>query len=322
MPPEDDYSSMDTTSIAAEIGAELFNHNDEEPSTPEPVEKAPVEAPAPVETAPVTPEAPAVVPGQNSVSKPLPKAWKKDMAPHWEKLPPEVHEYVYAREADVMKGIQQYQQGYQQWDALVKPFAPIFQQHQDINPVQLMQGLMNTHLQLLNPNARPEAKAAIAQRILRDYGINLTDAPQGDAALQQEVQTLRQQLGQIQQSFQSRERAEYQAGVDKHLSEIEAFAADPKNEYFNELGTDILRFVQNGVADSLSAAYEMACWANPVVRAKLLAKQQAVIPPPAQRDAKGKFVNLDSVDAPPRTRVKGTIDSTIDSIVNSHYSKH
>ncbi len=320
--PDDEYEGFDTNAVAAEIGAELFSG-----STPDPVEPA-VETPevkpdapkAPVEAAPVEP--PAVVQGQNSVGKPLPKAWKKDMAPHWEKLPPEVHEYVYAREADVMKGIQQYQQGYQQWDALVKPFAPIFQQHQDINPVQLMQGLMNTHLQLLNPNAPPQAKAAIAQRILRDYGITLEGMPSGDAALQAEVQTLRQQLGQIQHSFQSRERAEYQAGVDKHLSEIETFAADPKNEYFNELGPDILRFVQNGVADSLSAAYEMACWANPGVRAKMLAKQQAIIPPAAQRDAKGKFVNLDSVDAPPRTRVKGTIDSTIDGIVASHYSKH
>lgn len=319
--PADEYEGFDTNAVAAEIGAELFSPVSEEAPVAEVAPVAETPPPVAAET-PTEQPAPAIVPGQNSVMKPLPKSWKKDMAPHWEKLSPEVHEYVYAREADVMKGIQQYQQGYQQWDALVKPFAPIFQQHQDINPVQLMQGLMNTHLQLLNPNASPQQKAALAQRILRDYGITLEGMPSGDAALQQEVQTLRQQLGQIQQSFQSRERAEYQAGVDKHLSDIEAFAADPKNEYFNELGPDILRFVQNGVADSLSAAYEMACWSNPGVRAKILAKQQATTPPAVQRDAKGKFVNLDSVDAPPRTRVKGTIDSTIDNIVASHYSKH
>jgi hypothetical protein len=324
MPGE--YDDMDVKAISAEIGDSLFTQDDEEPSdapiTP-PVEKAPPVEAAPVET-PTAPVTPAIVPGQNSVAKALPKSWKKDMAPHWEKLPPEVHDYVYARENDVMRGIQQYQQGYQSWDTLTKPFSPIFQQNPDVNPIQLMQGLMNTHLQLLNPSAPIEKKREMALRILSDYGITLDGAQitQADPGLLAELNTLRSELGQIKQTFSTQQKQAHDAQVQSHLDAINTFASKPENEYFSEVGNDILRFIQTGVAKDLPSAYEMACWANPGIRAKMLAKQQAAAVP-AQRDAKGKFVNVDSLETPPpRSRVKGNIDSTIDGIVASHYQKH
>lgn len=316
---------FDVASVVADIGAELSPPvNDEvvEPAEPVVVETAPVVAPA----TPTDPTAPAVVPGQNSVARPLPKAWKKEMAPVWEKLPPEVHEYVHAREADVMRGIQQYQTGYQQWDSLIKPFAPIFEQHRDVNPVQLMQGLMNTHLQLLNPSAPAETKLRLAQKILADYGIELPSSgvpsPSADSA---ELAALKQELSTIRSHLTSREKAEYDAGVEAQLSTIRAFAADPKNEFFDEVGTDIHRFIAQGVASDLASAYEMACWANPAVREKMLAKQRAVTPPPAtpRNPATGKFVNIDAVDSPPpRTRRSGTMDDTINAVIASHTQKH
>jgi hypothetical protein len=336
MPGENEYEDDFAANIASEIGESLFPAAEPEGEASAPAAEPPIPgsvepkgAPPPASESVTPPATPGVTPGQNSVAKALPKSWKKDMAPHWEKLPPEVHEYVYAREADVMRGIQQYQSGYQQWDTLVKPFAPIFQQHPDVNPVQIMQGLMNTHLQLLNPSAPKETKIRMAQKLLADYDIDLSGVPQepADQRLMAELNTLRSELGQLRQNMTARERAEYNNGVQAQLSAIEAFAADPKNEFFNDAGNDILRLIQTGAATDLASAYDMACWSNPVIRAKMLAKQQAAtLPPanPAQRNGKGQFVNLDSPSVPPaRTRKPQSMDATIEGIVSSHYSpKH
>ena len=328
-----DYDDLDVTSVAEEIGASLFPGekkaaNEGEDDADNFALNEPKEKPA-AEKPPVTPAAESktetgeIVPGQNSVSMPLPKSWKKDMAPHWEKLPPEVHKYVYAREADVMRGIQQYQQAAQTWQALVQPYAQLLQANPEVQPVELMQSLMNTHLQLLNPRVPAEQKAQMARAILRDYGIDLSaEAGQPQSELLAELNNVKAELYQLKSGFTNQQKAQYQAGVSAKEAEVAAFAADPKNKYFDEVGNDILRFIAQGVANDLPSAYEMACWANPAVRAKLVAEQQAAQTPAGKnpRDKAGKFVNLEGDTPPPRTRRGGSIDSTIDAIVAAHYS--
>lgn len=319
----DDTNSLegfDVASVVADIGRDLAGPSEGSESI---VDEPAVEAKtAPVEQAP---EVPAITQGQNSVAKPLPKSWKKDMAPIWDKLPPEAHDYVYEREANVMRGFQQYQAGNDAWQNLVKPFEPIFKQNPSVNPIGIMQGLMNTHLQLLNPSASPEKKSALARQIMQEYGISLDGSPPApESALQQEIQFLKSELSQIKSSWTQRQEQEHQAEVQKHIAIIDAFAKDPKNEFFNELSDDIHRFIQTGAAKDIASAYDLAAWANPSVRAKLIAKQQTPpIPAKAPPAVKPAFVNLESDNTPrSRPRKPGTIDDTINSIVQSHYSKH
>jgi len=330
MPGENEYSDDFATDIASEIGSELFAKTEpvvvdaETGDLLDNVETAPV-AKAPVAKeppAPTTPAEPAtIVPGVNSVLKPLPKSWKKDMAPLWEKADPALHEYVYAREADVMRGIQGYQQNAQQWQSLIQPFAPIFQQNPDVQPVQLMQGLMNTHLQLLNPSLPPERKLELAKNILADYGIDLGQT--GMQAADPRILDLQTRLDAQERQNKAREHAAYQAGVAEQAKVVETFASDPKNKYFTEVGNDIFRFIQTGAATDLQSAYELACYANPAVRAKMLAEQQVITQPavPANRAKNGQFVNVEGIEPVPRTR-KGSIDSTIDGIISANYPKH
>lgn len=304
-----DYSDEFAAEIANDVGSSLFGESkvevEEKPAAPV---AAPVAAPAP-------PDHPNIVPGQNSVAKAMPKSWRKEMEPHWNSLPPEVHEYVHTREAQVMRGIQQYQGAAQQWQALIEPYAPVFQAQPDAQPVQIMQGLMNTHLQLLNPSLPTEKKQAILSRLAVDYGIPLEGftPPQIDPRVSQ----LEQQLQSMQQIFQNQQRASYEAGLQDWTKKIEAFAADPKNAFFHEVGNDILRFIQTGAATDLQSAYELACWANPAVRAKMMGPQPAPspTPAPAPRAKNGQFVNLDTGNAPPaRTRV-GSMDDTINGVI-------
>lgn len=319
-----DYPENFASSIAGEIGESLFPKDE----TTLPEEVVAVEKPV-VAAAPVVSETPGeIAPGVNSVIKPLPKSWKKDMAPLWEKADPALHEYVYAREADVMRGLQQYSTGHQQWDTLIKPFAPVFQQHPDVNPVQIMQGLMNTHMQLLNPSLPAEQKRAMAMEIFREYGIDVSGAPANPdaaySALEARLARAEQAAFTAQRESQQRAEAAHREGVAQQEQAVLAFAKNPANKYFDEVGNDILRFIQSGAATDLQSAYDLAIYANPTVRAKVLAEQQVTAPAGKPRnDKNGQFVNVESTEIPaPRSR-KGSIDDTINAVVASHYgSKH
>jgi hypothetical protein len=329
---KEDYSDDFAAGVAADIGADLFGG--EKAPVADPIVEEAGEARSITEQPAIVPANPAVVPGQNSVAKPLPKSWKKDIAPLWEKADPALHEYVYAREADVMRGIQMYQNGHTQWTNLVQPFLPVLEQHPNVNPVQVMQGLMNTHLQLLDPAMPAAQKAQFAQRILKDYGIDLgaltpTDgqqpANQPDPALLRELQTLRQTVSQLQNGYAADKQAASAAELDTLTRSVEAFAADPKNPYFEEVADDILRFLKTGAATDIAGAYELACYGNPSVRAKLFADQQKALNGKTQpkRAPNGTFVNVESLEpAASRTRKGATMDDTIDQIVASHYPKH
>lgn len=336
--PSGGYPEDFASGVAAEIGGELFGGDGGENTAELPANNPPesAEKPAaqrfteesPAEQAQATQAAEAA-----AAMRALPKSWKKDMEQYWKTLPPQVHDYVYAREADVMRGLQQYQEGHRQWETLLKPYGGVFQQHPDVNPVQLMQNLMNTHLQLLNPSLDAGQKLQMAQRIMASYGIKLDGQPatpadenSAIAALQRRLDHAEQLARQAAERLTARERAEYDAGVKEYEAKIEAFATDPKNKYFAEVENDILRFVQSGAASTLEAAYELACYANPVVRAKLLAEQQAPAaqsastPASTNRDSRGRFVNLDGEPPQRRTARPGTIDQTIDSIIAKAYN--
>jgi len=137
---------------AADIGASLFGGEDTpvvdtpvdtpvaDPVAPVKTEPAPSSASAPAENQPQAPDpsAPAVVPGQNSEATGLPKSWRKEMAPEWEKTSPAIKAYVQERESQMMRGINQYAGSANQWNTLVQPFAPLLQQYPDVNPVELI----------------------------------------------------------------------------------------------------------------------------------------------------------------------------------------
>lgn len=260
--------------------------------------------------------------------KPLPKSWKKDMEPHWTKLDPAVHEYVYNREADVMRGLQMYQEGYNQWTETLKPFSEVLKQHPGVNPVSLIQQLVHNHLAITFGN--PEQKKALAQNLLKAYGIDLGTPGTPAAEVPPEIQAIRADLQRLQnenqllktglQNFQS---AQQQAGVQTELQKVNAFFSDPKNEFAEEVGDNILHLIKTGAAVDLPSAYDLACLMNPAVRAKVLAKQQVTPASGTQQPKPKDPKNIsDSGDENLRTRKKTSWEDDVDEIVQSHYSKH
>lgn len=246
----------------------------------------------------------------------LPKAWKKDMEAHWTKLPKEVHDYVYEREADVTRGINQYAEGHKSWNNLLKPYQSLLQQHPNVNPLELMQGLMNSHLELLS--ADPGQKRALVSRMAKAYGLDLDTVPGDQPNPAQDA--LQRRLASLESRLESTHKQQQEEKLAASMKVVEEFASNPGNKYYKDVENDILRFLKTGAATDLASAYELAIYANPDVRAKVIAEQQSTARPPVNSGK--KFPNLDGNDSALSKPKLGSIDDTINSVVSKHYSKH
>lgn len=235
-----------------------------------------VQAPAP---APASVEGQVSPPATPTTDAP-PKTWKADVSTaHWANLAPEVKAEIHRREEDFHKGIETYKADAnvgKQFQQVLQPYLPVLQQY-GINPYEQVSNLMSAHYTLAL--GAPEQKAAFLRQIFSDYKIDLKalGLVEGDTgepaymdpqveALQREITTLKSTLAQVQGGVQQTRRAEIE-------SKIEAFAADPKNEFFNQVGDDIAKIVKANPGITLEAAYEQAIWINPATREILLQRK-------------------------------------------------
>lgn len=171
----------------------------------------------------------------------------------------------------------------------------------------------------------PQQKAAMVAKIAQDYGVDLAQAGQTNPEQAQQympdpqVSQLQSQLQQmqswIQQQNQQREWQERQA-LD---SEIAKFQQDPSHHHFEAVRSDMAALLQAGIASSLEDAYERAIYANPAVRAQVLASQQAKADEQRKAEAaqkaqaarKAAAVNMPRRGLMPSAKPVGTMDDTI-----------
>ena len=93
--------------------------------------------------------------------------------------------------------------------------------------------------------------------------------------MEQEVQHLRAQLAQVSETTTMMQRRHAEQIHSQIRGDVEKFASDPANLYFNELTDDMEQLIRSGAAPDLPAAYEKAIWLNPAVRAKEIARLSA-----------------------------------------------
>jgi hypothetical protein len=223
-----------------------------EPGTSLPSTDAPLEAAAP--------------------KKPLPKSWKQDYAPKWEKLVEvdgELADFLAQqedrREQDVLKGIEKYKNDAAYGSQIRQSLQPreqmLVQQYGGIQ-----QGL--DHLFKLSDFASQRPQEFI-QWFAQQRGIALPGfQPQ---ATDPYVNELRQTVEQLQQKLSGLEQ---KATYSPYLSEVEKFASDPKHEHFEELRPFMAALIESGSAPDLDTAYEQAMWSRPDLREKQLAAQR------------------------------------------------
>jgi hypothetical protein len=253
-----------------------------------PVEPTP--AAAPDEAAPVID--PAATPAVPTAASTVPKSWKSEQRDLFMKADPKLRDYIVQREGEMERGVAQLRERYAPIDQALAPIASEIAMR-GLDPAGYIRSMIAADFAL-----RQDGPQAI-QAIARQYGIDLArltqapaDAPPADpnfAAIQRELQTLRQQV-------QSQETNQSQALLRQTETLVDRFASDPANKFYQDVESDMLQMipvVQRAMAGQpadaiLKEAYQRAIWANPTVRAKQLAETTAEADRKRTEDAKIK----------------------------------
>jgi hypothetical protein len=222
-------------------------------------------------TEPISPEEPATA----TEADPAPKTWRPEAAKVWSTLPPEAKAEILKREEDMFKGLEGYKADATIGKAMkeiITPFMPALQQH-GIDPAKHIHSLLNAH-QVLSL-AGPEQKLAVFQRLAQEYGVPMEGISGDTPYIDPQIQALNKTIDDLRSRLDSTDKITADATREKLRQEIDTFASDPKNAYFDEVASDIAHLLQTKVVSTLQEAYEKAIWMNPVVREKEVARLAA-----------------------------------------------
>lgn len=255
-----------------------------------------------------------------------PKTWTKEALAKWATVDPVVQAEILKREEDFLKGITGYKQAADlgvRYSQVVEPYGAMLAAEK-IDPVQLFQSFAGNHYLL--SRGTPQQKVEVAANLLNGYGIPLADllnhiAEVGEAEpVDPKYAALEKRIDELTKAQDTRVSAESQAIQSKINQEIEDFAKDPANIYFDELAADISQIFAAGGASTLKEAYDKAVWANPGTREKELARRDAekvAAQQAEEQKRKDKIASrtADSVNVRPSSRdatiPKGSIDDTL-----------
>lgn len=206
-----------------------------------------------------------------------PRALSAVAREEWKNTPEAVRKDIVKREADFERGIAKYRDGAQraeQMDGALAPFQQFFAMNGN-NPAQTVQGVLQT-ASILQMGS-PQQKADMVANMIKQFGVDIAaldnalvgGQPQQPAAMtpDQVQELVRQQMAQQQQQYYQQQQATTQQEVE---AELNAFANDPKNEFYSEVAPLMFDLVQGaanrGQALSLEQAYDQACMIHPEVK--------------------------------------------------------
>lgn len=243
-----------------------------------PAGEKPTDAPANVDV--IVPADTTVDAGATKPDAPLiperraPSSWKPDAQAAFNTLPPNIQDEVLRRETDYHKGIEGYKkhaQTAQAFERVIQPYAQTIQQLGIDAPTAVGQLLKADHTLRY---ADPATKAQFFSQLAQQYGVDLAQVANLSAvdpaykALQQQVQDQQREL----QTWKTQQAQREQSVV---MSELEKFAADPKNAHFDAVRNDMALLLESGKAQSLQDAYNTAVWMRGDIRQSLIEQQRA-----------------------------------------------
>jgi hypothetical protein len=205
----------------------------------------------------------------------VPKSWAPEHHVTWAKMAPEAQKYYLQREKQMQDGMDAYKgdSGFgKQMREVTEPYKA-FLTSQGVDAPKAAQFLLNAHYRL--STAQPAERQAYFAHLAKSYGIDLASYKPADDTVQVDpaVKALQEKVNTLESSLTAREQTALNEAKAKTSKDVEAFAADPKHAYFDECSEDIVAYIQAG--HTLEQAYEKAVYANPVTRAKELARLQA-----------------------------------------------
>lgn len=207
-----------------------------------------------------------------------PQSWGAGVKAEWNTLPPTVKAEIHKRESDIHQMMTRHdgelRLGREMKEVTV-PYMALIQAEGGGSLASVVQGLLNTAYQLRTSS--PEQKAQVVQKICETYGVPLqqfAQVNQQQAHVNPEIKQVMDRLSGIEQKFTHQSTLQKQEEDARVTSEIQAFAANPANTYFEQVRTHMGALFGSGQAKDLQEAYDAACWANPQIRSVLIAAQE------------------------------------------------
>lgn len=229
--------------------------------------KKPTEQAAAVQQAPAN--APAEPPPVDHSKQPIaaPMEWKGAAKVKWDRLPREVQAEIAERH-----------QALEAARAETVPVKELIDANREflVNEAGSVAEAFRQMVQFARMSNTVDGARQLALHILQRQGLDpvrafggqpgqsATPQPQDPTALVDQLvqQRLQPFLAQVEQ----RESKQLQ-------DTIQAFAADPKHPYFNDVRESMGILLREGRAQSMEDAYDQAIWASPTIRQQLLAAQ-------------------------------------------------
>lgn len=266
--PASEAPDLDIEAAAERISGDLFSAGGDE-------EKTEAEAETEAETEETPPASSDDKPQDAAPAAPAPRAapktWPKEMHDYWAKADPKLQDYWELRERQMLDGLTGYKDDAAYGKSLrevIAPYKPIIAA-QGADEAKAVGFLLNAHYRL---STAPDAeRAAFFSDLARQYKVDLSKV-QAPAAVAPEIKALQERVEQLQSAVANRDRASYEEARGKVVKEVDQFASDPAHVYFDEVADDIIALIKTGA--DLPTAYEKAVWANPVTRAKEVARLQ------------------------------------------------
>jgi hypothetical protein len=243
---------------------------------------------------------------------PAPVHWKGSEKVRWEKLPVRVQEAI-ARDLEEQA---KKSQGY-------APLEQVLAPHRQTLAMRYGDEVRGVQTLLAYAKALDEDPAGTLQYIAKERGIDLAQLvpQQGQQFADPQVAQLHQQIQQLQQHISHITQRTESGNTSVLQSQIESFAKDPAHPYFNDvkvqMGALIHAAAQQGKELTMKQAYEMAVYADPVIRSEVMEQQRQreqaenlrkVNEAKAAKPIKGAPGTGGAVNSAPPSTVRGAIE--------------
>ena len=207
------------------------------------------------------------------VVREAPKSWAKDQHEVWKTLPPAAQDYIEHREKQMLDGIEEYKEFAhygRELNNVISPYSPMFEQA-GVDIKTGVQYLLNA--QYLLQAGTPQQKENELRRIAQQYGVNLGEkSASTDETLDPRLEQMQNTINQLQNAMRTTQQHTLTEARAKTESQVNSFANDGNHPYFDELADEIA--IQIKAGKGLQDAYDTALFANPVTRAKEIARIQ------------------------------------------------
>lgn len=209
-----------------------------------------------------------------------PTSWSKEGKEAWKAIPDHIRKEILRREEASIRGVEKLKQQYAPLEELGNGLAPFIKEavQGGVHPVSYISQVMQTERILRTADNKTKFQEIL--RICDQYGVplrqivNMSVGEQVLGAAPAPTAPAPVQLPpQVMQELEESRRFRQSITQEQANSEISRFAADPKNEFFEQVREEMATLIERGVCSTLESAYEKAVFMRDDIREEVIRRR-------------------------------------------------